>query len=246
MADATAPTEEPLFDPSLKKRKAKKKAVVFDEEPPKESTPDEAASPAPPSATPGPSILKPSSAPSAPEGELKDDFGFGEVKKKKKKKDIPLDLGEGEASMPPVGEDGAAAGDELADFSDLKKKKKKSAKKAAFDIEAFEKELGSAAPSAKKGGEDGEDDDEAGGEGEEGDLGDDVFALPNAPVDVGDAQETWHGTDRDYSYQELLGRIVKTLRAQNPDLSASGRKRYTIVPPSVHREGNKKTIFANI
>lgn len=39
---------------------------------------------------------------------------------------------------------------------------------------------------------------------------------------------------------------MRTLHAQNPELSASGRKRYTIVPPSVHREGNKKTIFANI
>ncbi|KAG8891821.1 hypothetical protein FRC01_014499 [Tulasnella sp. 417] len=70
--------------------------------------------------------------------------------------------------------------------------------------------------------------------------------MPAAPVDVGDETETWHGTDRDYTYSELLGRIVKTLRAQNPDLSAGGRKRYTIVPPSIHREGNKKTIFANV
>src|SRR5260370_14077047 len=39
---------------------------------------------------------------------------------------------------------------------------------------------------------------------------------------------------------------MRTLQAQNPDLSSGARKRYTIVPPSVHREGNKKTIFANI
>lgn len=39
---------------------------------------------------------------------------------------------------------------------------------------------------------------------------------------------------------------MRTLHAQNPELSVGGRKRYTIVPPSVHREGNKKTIFANI
>lgn len=88
----------------------------------------------------------------------------------------------------------------------MKKKKKKSAKKAAFDIEAFEKELGGAAPAStsKKGGEDAEDDEDGGlGEAEEGDLGEDVFALPNAPVDVGDEQETWHGSDRDYTYQEV-------------------------------------------
>jgi len=90
------------------------------------------------------------------------------------------------------------------------------------------------------------DGDEEGGGGEddeEADLGEDVFAT-HAPVDVGDEEETWHGTDRDYTYTELLRRITKTLRLQNPELS--GRKRYTIVPPSAHREGNKKTIFANI
>lgn len=45
---------------------------------------------------------------------------------------------------------------------------------------------------------------------------------------------------------QLLNRIVRTLHSQNPDLSSATRKRYTIVPPSVHREGNKKTIFANV
>src|ERR1700733_3541426 len=40
---------------------------------------------------------------------------------------------------------------------------------------------------------------------------------------------------------------MRTLHAQNPELSSvGGRKRYTIVLPSVHREGNKKTIFANV
>ncbi|CAI2170141.1 16897_t:CDS:10, partial [Funneliformis geosporum] len=58
-------------------------------------------------------------------------------------------------------------------------------------------------------------------------------------------EETWLSTDRDYTYQELLGRVFQILRQNNPEL-AGEKKRYTIVPPSVHREGNKKTIFANV
>lgn len=48
-----------------------------------------------------------------------------------------------------------------------------------------------------------------------------------------------------YSYSELLTRVFQILRKQNPDL-AGEKKKYTIVPPSIHREGNKKTLFANI
>lgn len=48
-----------------------------------------------------------------------------------------------------------------------------------------------------------------------------------------------------YPYSELLTRVFQILRKQNPDL-AGEKKKYTIVPPSVHREGNKKTLFSNI
>lgn len=78
------------------------------------------------------------------------------------------------------------------------KRKKKKAKKAAFDMEAFEKELDEG--SAGKGA--------AGGSGAtdcKGDLGDDPFANEDGAdgervkADI----ETWHGTDRDYTYQEV-------------------------------------------
>jgi len=39
---------------------------------------------------------------------------------------------------------------------------------------------------------------------------------------------------------------VTSSSEHNTNISSSTRKRYTIVPPSVHREGNKKTIFANV
>ncbi|KAG8681306.1 hypothetical protein FRC08_015722, partial [Ceratobasidium sp. 394] len=210
MSDPTAATtEEPLFDPSLKKRKKKK--VIFGEDPlgaDGAEEPEAPAAPAPAETTPGPSILKAADTNGEPAAEDKladEDMNamFGDIKKKKKKKtEIPLDLDLDEGAPTPVSGDATpAGGDELADFGDIKKKKKKGSKKAAFDLEAFEKELaGSAKP------KDGEDDEADGAADEtkaldEGDLGEDVFAQPTAG-EGGPIVETWHGTDRDYTYPE--------------------------------------------
>lgn len=87
-------------------------------------------------------------------------------------------------------------------------KKKKKSKKAAFDLEAFEKELeetSKAAPAAEHGDEDA--DETAAVDYDEADLGEDVFAAPTAggatDGSVADNAETWHGTDRDYTYAEV-------------------------------------------
>ncbi|KAG1125731.1 hypothetical protein G6F37_013907 [Rhizopus arrhizus] len=58
-------------------------------------------------------------------------------------------------------------------------------------------------------------------------------------------EEAWLKSDRDYAYDELLDRVFNILKQNNPEL-AGEKKKYTIVPPSIHREGNKKTIFANV
>ncbi|KAG8787365.1 hypothetical protein FRC12_015651 [Ceratobasidium sp. 428] len=265
MSDPTAATtEEPLFDPSLKKRKKKK--VLFGEDPlgaEGAEEPEVPAVPAPAETTPGPSILKPATqetngaaaavAEEAGGGAEEDPAAmFGDLKKKKKKKvEIPLDLDLDEGAPTPASGDatparGAEGGDDL-DFSDLKKKGKKKTKKTAFDLEAFEKELAGSATTKAKDADD-EDEDGAGDETkglDEGDLGEDVFAHPVSGGEGGAMVETWHGTDRDYTYPELLGRFYQILRAQNPEL-AGEKRRYTIVPPSVHRDGNKKTVFANV
>lgn len=67
--------------------------------------------------------------------------------------------------------------------------------------------------------------------------GGDCSNLPTA--------ETWLGSDRDYTYRELLSRVFGILRTNNPDLAGEKRK-FTIVPPQVVREGSKKTAFSNI
>ncbi|KAL9251787.1 Eukaryotic translation initiation factor 2 subunit beta-like protein, partial [Drosera capensis] len=50
----------------------------------------------------------------------------------------------------------------------------------------------------------------------------------------------WDGSDRDYSYGELITRFKSILYANNP-LLAGIRKRAVLVPPQVLHEGTKKT-----
>ncbi|THH09234.1 hypothetical protein EW146_g8740 [Bondarzewia mesenterica] len=253
-------SEEPLFDPSLKKR-SKKKQVAFSEEPlGAEADP---TTPAPAhiedTTTNGDAVdLGPKTVHEqmkanglgADEGvkleETKEEDDFAAMlgeKKKKKKKTIPLDLGEdGSGTSTPIG----VPGTEDLDFSDIKKKKKSSKKKAAFDLEAFEKELNES--KAKEGGDDDEevDDGEHLNDVDEAELGDDPFARGEAPAGVDAGNEPWLSSDRDYYYPELLARFYNSLHVSNPALLTSTGKRYTIAPPSIHREGNKKSIFANI
>ncbi|PIL28899.1 hypothetical protein GSI_08945 [Ganoderma sinense ZZ0214-1] len=250
-------SEEPLFDPSLKKRK--KKTVAFSEDP--LGADADPTTPAPAeidnvtangdAVDMGPTTMHEQMKQNGIKGEglddgekkEDDDFKamFGDLKKKKKKKEIPLDLeAEESGTSTPIG---AAASEDL-DFSDLKKKKKKSSKKAALDLEAFEKELNES--KAKDA-----DDDEGGEENQmpevdETELGDDPFARGGEGVSLDSGNEAWLKSDRDYTYEELLHRFYGQLHASNPALLTSAGKRYTIAPPQIMREGNKKTIFANV
>jgi translation initiation factor 2 subunit 2 len=44
---------------------------------------------------------------------------------------------------------------------------------------------------------------------------------------------------------ELLSRVFQIIQAVNPEYAGDKRK-YTLVPPQVAREGSKKTVFINI
>lgn len=54
----------------------------------------------------------------------------------------------------------------------------------------------------------------------------------------------WSGTDREYTYEELLDRVFGILREKNPELTGE-RRRTVLKPPQVAREGTKKTVFTN-
>nr|CAG4652063.1 EOG090X0AVX [Triops cancriformis] len=56
---------------------------------------------------------------------------------------------------------------------------------------------------------------------------------------------TWAGSDRDYTYDELLNRVFNIMREKNPEMVAGEKKKFTMRPPQVVRIGTKKTSFAN-
>lgn len=116
------------------------------------------------------------------------------------------------------------AGDGEFDASAMKKKKKKSSKPKDEDFDA---------KLAKAGVEGATDGDEA-----------------PAPEDAGDWEKgtgLWaHDSRAPIAYPLLLDRFFALLNHYNPDILSSGSKSYKIPPPQCLREGNKKTIFANI
>jgi len=112
---------------------------------------------------------------------------------------------------------------ELAEMLDLTKKKKKKKKK-----DKKEKETAAAA---------------AGDE-------EDRFAEQRrrmveleAALDGGAADGDPLDRRADYSYEDMLDRVMGILHAQNPDLIA--KKRRTMKPPQLTRVGTKKTLWVN-
>ncbi|KAI1800688.1 domain found in IF2B/IF5-domain-containing protein [Daldinia bambusicola] len=156
-------------------------------------------------------------APPAEEGGL-------DLLKKKKKKPKKTEDAEGEEAS------GAADGAADAGGLDLtlKKKKKKKAPKADEGDE-FAAKL--AALDLDKEGAEGATD--AKGEEQSGDMekGTGIWS---------------HDETKPISYNLLLSRFFSLLAQKNPDHASSGTRSYKIPPPQCLREGNKKTIFANI
>ena len=150
------------------------------------------------------------------------DLFKGLAKKKKSKKPKDVEATEG-------ANDDAPAVDGDFDATALKKKKKKKVPKAA-DGDDFDAKLAEAGV--------GED-----GEGVNG-------AVEEAPIEEGDLEKgtgIWaHNATQPISYPLLLTRFFTLLHSHHPDLLSSGSKSYKIPPPQCLREGNKKTIFANI
>ena len=148
------------------------------------------------------------------------DMFKGLAKKKKTKKPK-----EGEAK--PITEDAAPVADGEFNPAAMKKKKKKSTKAAETDD--FDAKLAEAGVNDT-------------GEAEDG--------AQEQPVEEGDLElgtGIWqHSATQPISYNQLLTRFFTLLHNHHPDLMSSGLRSYKIPPPQCLREGNKKTIFANI
>ncbi|XP_010527148.1 PREDICTED: eukaryotic translation initiation factor 2 subunit beta-like [Tarenaya hassleriana] len=144
---------------------------------------------------------------------------FDPTKKKKKKKVAIQDPIDDSAEPSAEKADSLAVGDGLeSTFAGMKKKKKKPVEPSSLNEES---------------GEAGEDMDDHGIDEEEGDG-----------IDLQQQRYPWEGSDRDYEYEELLGRVFNILRENNPEL-AGDRRRTVMRPPQVLREGTKKTVFVN-
>lgn len=136
---------------------------------------------------------------------------------KKKKTKKPKDTEGGDDEETP-------AADGEFDPSALKKKKKKSTKKDPADFEAKLAEAGV----AEEGGE--EKDEET---------------LPEGDLEAGTG--IWaHDSTQAIPYSLLVSRFFSLIQSHHPDLLSSGTKSYKIPPPQCLREGNRRTIFANI
>jgi translation initiation factor 2 subunit 2 len=151
------------------------------------------------------------------------DLFAGMNKKKKKPSKNTEDGADEEAAA------GAATADGEFDPTVLKKKKKKSTKPKA-DGGDFAAKLASAGLEGPGEGENGDDREP---QEQEGDMtaGTGIWA---------------HDCPTPISYDLLLKRFFQLVNEHNPDILSSGSKSYKIPPPQCLREGNKKTIFANI
>ncbi|KAF3390265.1 Eukaryotic translation initiation factor 2 subunit beta [Penicillium rolfsii] len=110
------------------------------------------------------------------------------------------------------------------DASALKKKKKK-VKKDAGDFEAKLAEAGI---------------DEDGGDKEQAEE-----PLPEGDAEAGTG--IWaHDATQVIPYPLLVSRFFTLVQSHHPDLLSSGTKAYKIPPPQCLREGNRRTVFANI
>ena len=135
--------------------------------------------------------------------------------------DLFKGLAKKKKSKKPKEEEEAVNDDGEFDPSALKKKKKKKVKPAEDDFEAKLAEAGV----------------------------DETPAEPATEEQEGDLEKgtgIWqHDATQPISYNLLLTRFFNILQNHHPDLLSSA-KSYKIPPPQCLREGNKKTIFANM
>ncbi|KAL4779385.1 domain found in IF2B/IF5-domain-containing protein [Aspergillus varians] len=145
------------------------------------------------------------------------DLFKGLSKKKKTKKTKDTEGADDEASPAP-------AADGEFDPTALKKKKKKAKKVDPADFDAKLAEAGIAEKEAEEGKE---------------------AELPEGDLEAGTG--IWaHDATQAIPYSLLVSRFFSLIQSHHPDLLSSGAKSYKIPPPQCLREGNRRTIFANI
>ncbi|KAL0978874.1 hypothetical protein UPYG_G00176990 [Umbra pygmaea] len=218
--------DEMIFDPNMsKKKKKKKKPFMLDEEGVEGASED------------------------APQPEVKEvEVEGGE--------DREFDLDEDEGRRKEISDD-------LDDLNFFNQKKKKKKKGKTFDNDVEEGirelkieaepsetneeddlmlELGKKKRKAKVVNFDMEDDMERKEDLQEDDDGKNTDDITFSSTQSGPA---WAGSERDYTYDELLNRVFNIMREKNPDMVAGEKRKFVMKPPQVVRVGTKKSSFVN-
>ncbi|KAK6321829.1 eukaryotic translation initiation factor 2 subunit 2 [Coregonus clupeaformis] len=218
--------DEMIFDPNMsKKKKKKKKPFMLDEEGGDGASED------------------------APQPEAKEvEVDGGE--------DREVDFDEDEGRRKEISDDL----DDL-NFFNQKKKKKKKAKTFDNDVEEGMKELkietepsetneeddlmlelGKKKRKSKAVNFDMDDDMEIKDDAQEEDDVKNTDDITFSSTRLGPA---WAGSERDYTYDELLNRVFNIMREKNPDMVAGEKRKFVMKPPQVVRVGTKKSSFVN-
>ncbi|KAM9524686.1 eukaryotic translation initiation factor 2 subunit 2-like [Salvelinus alpinus] len=218
--------DEMIFDPNMsKKKKKKKKPFMLDEEGGDGASED------------------------APQPEAKEvEVDGGE--------DREVDFDEDDGRRKEISDDL----DDL-NFFNQKKKKKKKPKTFDNDVEEGIKELKIETEPSETNGEgdlmlelgkkkrkpkavnfDMDDDVEIKDDAQEDDEGKNTDDITFSSTQLG---PTWAGSERDYTYDELLNRVFQIMREKNPDMVAGEKRKFVMKPPQVVRVGTKKSSFVN-
>ncbi|XP_055723857.1 eukaryotic translation initiation factor 2 subunit 2-like isoform X1 [Salvelinus fontinalis] len=218
--------DEMIFDPNMsKKKKKKKKPFMLDEEGGDGASED------------------------APQPEAKEvEVDGGE--------DREVDFDEDDGRRKEISDDL----DDL-NFFNQKKKKKKKPKTFDNDVEEGIKELKIETEPSETNGEgdlmlelgkkkrkpkavnfDMDDDMEIKEDAQEDDDGKNTDDITFSSTQLG---PTWAGSERDYTYDELLNRVFQIMREKNPDMVAGEKRKFVMKPPQVVRVGTKKSSFVN-
>ncbi|KAI2661381.1 Eukaryotic translation initiation factor 2 subunit 2 [Labeo rohita] len=212
--------DEILFDPTTtKKKKKKKKPFMLDEDGDGEETPQTEQKEAEPEAGEERELdFDDDDIKKKETSDDLDDLNFFNQKKKKKKpkKVFENDIEEGMKELKIEGEQQEMM--EEDDLDQMLKLKKKKHKKVEFVEESDTVEKDDVV----------EDDKSADGI---------TFSSQSGPA--------WAGSERDYTYDELLSRVFNIMREKNPDMVAGEKRKFVMKPPQVVRVGTKKTSFVN-
>ncbi|XP_069740510.1 eukaryotic translation initiation factor 2 subunit 2 [Narcine bancroftii] len=217
--------DEMIFDPTMTKKKKKKKKPFMLEEDGTEQQTEEM-----PVTESKEAIISENLEEKIPEADEEDskkkdatddldDLDFFNQKKKKKKTKKAFDIDDGIKDLK-IENETPEQGEGDDDTFDISMMKKKKPKPAIFEDEEINERTDGITDDDENKRDDGI-----------------TFSSPSGPA--------WAGSERDYTYDELLNRVFNIMREKNPDMVAGEKRKFVMKPPQVVRVGTKKTSFVN-